>query len=100
MPINASGTLNALILCKGIVFRTPKPSFARLCGGDNGVAGFVLVMAHVLAGGIIAAERYAAGLAGAQVHPLTAMFYAFSAFVFFCGFYFFYALQVLTEFDL
>jgi len=39
-----------LILCKGIIFITPKPSFAWFCGGDDGVAGFVLMMAHVLAG--------------------------------------------------
>lgn len=91
---------NALILCKGVIFNAPKPSFARFGGGDNGVAGFVLVMAHVLAGRIVAAERDATGLAGAQVHPAAAMFYTFSAFVFFCSLYFFKTLQMLTEFRL
>jgi len=52
------------------------------------MSGFVVVFGGVLVFGIIAAVHFAAGLAGAQMHPGIAERNAFIALVFGGGFYF------------
>jgi hypothetical protein len=56
----------------------------------------VIMCSHVPHGRIVAAEGYAAGLAGAQMHPSRVHFDAFLANVFFSGLDIFDCTQMLA----
>jgi hypothetical protein len=77
--------MSKLILRNLLVDVAPQPSFARLGGRDHGMMDLMIMCGHVPHGRIIAAERNATGLAGAQVHPCGARFDAFHANQLFSG---------------
>jgi hypothetical protein len=58
----------------------------------------MIMLGHVLMRRIIAAKRYAASLAGTQVHPLLVMFNTFLANVVIAEFYSFYSKKVSAKF--
>src|SRR5205823_11819790 len=59
------------VLSERIIRIAVKPSFARFGGRDHLMPAAVRVLGGVAVGRAVAAARAAAGLAGAQMHPLS-----------------------------
>jgi hypothetical protein len=70
-----------LILGKFIIGVTVQPAFTRFGRTHYRVLHGLKVPGSMLVGGEVAAEGNAAGLAGAQVHPMATRFDAFFAYV-------------------
>src|SRR5260221_14497010 len=68
-----------LILGEGVVGIAVKPALARLRRADHGMARGAGVLAGVLVGRTVAAQRGAALLAGSQEHPAVAGLHALGA---------------------
>jgi hypothetical protein len=58
-----------LVFRKGVVWITVEPAFARLRGGYDRMPGCMRMFAGVTVWRAVTAERDAALLAGAQMHP-------------------------------
>src|SRR5262245_13204790 len=66
-------------LRKRIVSEAVQPALTRLCRRDHRMLDLARVRARVVLRRRVAAERHAAGLAGAEVHPRRADLHAFLA---------------------
>jgi hypothetical protein len=69
--IQAGETAVVLVIFALLIYITPQPLLSQFGRADDGVPRFFIVMACMLIARRITAQHFAAGLANAEMHPLT-----------------------------